>query len=155
MTPPSRIPTHRVLRSPAIRAVSAASIVAVLGLNARVTAETPTTDELNRRLTALETTTGKLKADVEASQIAQIQKDLTAIVFASAWLIVSFFRENTQRHEFKARQEERLVEASTAQATALAALIRRLNPEAADTNTTRGLVASILKQTANHIEKNP
>lgn len=80
MTLASLVPTHRALRNVGIRAVSAAGLAAVLVSSARVTAQTPRNDELNRRLTQLEATTSTLKAAVEASQVAQLQKELAAVV---------------------------------------------------------------------------
>jgi hypothetical protein len=161
MTVPPFVAMCRALRNRDKRALLTAIAVAVLVLGVRVTTlETPTNDELDKRLTQLETA-ARQKADARTPAplpppyqwVAWLIFGAVGVAFAIAWARVNGDRETTRRQELEGQKAARLIEAGTAQTKALADLVRILDPKAQDPKmrdpkTTLELVARILKQTA-------
>jgi hypothetical protein len=147
MMPASKGFTSRASRRVLRRTIVAASLVAILFLGSRVAAQTPTNEELNRRLSRVEALTNQNDWFRWAALGA-------AAASALAWFLINRRREETHRQELNAKKIVELLEASTKHMYAVAAVVRTLNPAAGDPMMTVDQAVTILEKTLDSVKKN-
>ena len=140
-----------------------ASVIAgCLLVGAPAAAQTPSVEELSRRVAQLEERTYNLKADLDRSLIANkpapsplewIVFGVVAIAFAVAWARINRLREETRRREFESLRDERIADESMQQTKALLALVRDFKPKSDDARGTADLLGMLLRISADYVAR--